>query len=492
MPNLVLANWDAFYHMLDTLTRINIEEVRSVAVVKKKITEVEGGIFDRKMGGLIDTEEETREFCCDCKALRGKFYAGQVCPTCNTVVKDQFFADITKYGWIDLYPYYVIQPNAYAMVEKVIGATALNKIIKHEMNLDINGIPIKKEVDKSSPYDGIGLIEFKRKFENILLHYASKAKDKPDKIANAKMLIEQKNRVFCSKIPVVNSLLRSTFTSNSRKGIKADDINAYYITILKNVDIIRRNANRISRISIINNLTSVQEALNELYSKIVKSKLSGKKQLIRGKILGARLSFSSRMVITPLLDDEYFGLDHVVISYKAFLELFNLEIINLIMNDPGTGKFARMTPFEIINYITLAKYSKKVDEDLYALMDYLIKKHTYGLWVLINRNPTLSLGSTQSLKIVHVIKDVISAVLRVPASLLRPMNGDHDGDVLNAYSFKEKCVAEAFKNAFAPSALVIDKTGANLLNNEFNIYKDVETGLWGFTTPHKEFKVKVG
>jgi len=123
-------------------------------------------------------------------------------------------------------------------------------------------------------------------------------------------------------------------------------------------------------------------------------------------------------------------------------------------------------------------------------MDYLIKKHADGLWVLINRNPTLSLGSTQTLKIVHVIKDVKSMVLRVPASLLRPMGGDHDGDVLNTYSFKEKCVAEAFKDAFAPSSLVIDKTGANLLNDEFNIFKDVETGLWGFTTPYKEFNIK--
>lgn len=486
MSRIVLASFDAYFHHLDPMSRIMITDYKPVEKIKKQIVETSNGIYARQMGGLIDTDEETREFCCDCKALKGRFYAGQICPTCNTVVKDQFFADITKFGWIDIYPFYVIQPNAYMLISKVIGATSLNRIIKYEMNLDANGLAIKKVPTKSNPFDGIGLIEFKKKFNTILLHYASKAKD-TNKIKIAKLLISQKNRVFCSKIPVINSLLRTTFTSNKRSGIKPDDINRFYISILRNVDIIKRNYNRISRISILNNLYSIQTNFVDLYNKITKDKLRGKKRLIRGKILGSRLSFTARMVITPLLDDEHFGLNHIVISYKAFLELFNLEILNLIIHDPGTGKFSKMTPYELINYINLAKYSKKVDEDLYDMMIYIINKHEYGLWALINRNPTLALGSTQAMKIVHVIHDALALVLRVPSPMLVSMNGDHDGDALNCYSGKEKRVVKAWVDNFSPSALVVNKTGSSIFNDEYNVYKDIQTGIWAFTTESETY-----
>lgn len=480
-----LVNFDAYYHMLKH--KIMITNVKPVKIVKKRILENEGGLFSTEMGSLIDTEEETREYCCECGNLKGRFYEGQLCPQCDTTVKDKFYSDILKFGWIDIYPYYVISPVCYLIIQKVIGENALERILDSDSPLDINGIPIKKEVNKNKPYDGIGMVEFRRKFEQILLYYANKSKDL-DKIKNAKLLISKKNRVFCSKIPVVNSLLRPNFLSNGRTSSRLDPINKPYMSIVRNADIIKRSVNKISKISILNNLWSIQKNLNELETIII-DKFTDKKKLVRGKIISARMNFSSRAVIAPLLDDDKFGIDNIVISYKTFLELYTLEIINMLMRGYGDIKFSTMTPFEIINYINLAKYSDVVDECLLDLMHKLINRKD-GLWCLLNRNPTLDLGSIQCMRIVDVIPNAKIKVMLIPLSCLTSMNGDHDGDILNLFNLKEKIVTEAFKKGFRPSQLLLDRTGGDLFNSAFNIFKDIATGVTVFTTPQEKIRIK--
>lgn len=483
---MVIANWDAHFYL--TKDPFMITDTKPVKLVKKQLQESQQSIYSRKIGSLINTDFESREYCCDCNNLRGKFYQGQTCPICGTQVKDQFYYDLTKFGWIDLQNFYVINPVCYTLIMKVIGKTALERILKHQLKVDINGIPIKDSSKKSNLYDGIGMIEFRKKFEAILLHYATKSK-KIEKIKIAKLLIKKKHRVFVSKIPVMNSLLRPGFKSSKKPSLKTDAINKPYMSILKNADIVRRNYNRISRISILNNLYNIQVSLNSLFNTIVSMKLSGKKKLIRSKILGSKVNFSSRMVLVSLLEDEHFNINHCVVSYKMFLEVFTYEIVNLLMNDFGGTMFEGMTPFEILNYIRLAKYSNKRDDKLYELMLKLVREHKDGIWLIINRNPTLDIGSTQMMKIVHVIDDPKVLVLKIPLPNMKPMNADCDGDILNACNPKEKCVSEEFQNTFAPVNLLLNRTGNGFLNNDFNIAKDTSTGLWAFTTPYNKYKL---
>lgn len=50
-------------------------------------------------------------------------------------------------------------------------------------------------------------------------------------------------------------------------------------------------------------------------------------------------------------------------------------------------------------------------------------------------------------------------MLTIPHNSLVEFSGDYDGDVLNVYSPKEKCIIDAFKEGFKPSKLILDRSG---------------------------------
>jgi len=66
----------------------------------------------------------------------------------------------------------------------------------------------------------------------------------------------------------------------------------------------------------------IQKDVNELYSHILTS-MSEKDGLIRGHILGKRIDFSGRAIITP---DPTLKLDECILPYSMILELFKIDI----------------------------------------------------------------------------------------------------------------------------------------------------------------------
>ena len=90
-------------------------------------------------------------------------------------------------------------------------------------------------------------------------------------------------------------------------------------------------------------------------------------------------------------------------------------------------------------------------------MKWVIANNKDGLWCLVNRPPTMDLGSLQMLRVVDVIPNARENHMKVPLTSLIAWNGDFDGDTLSLYSIKELGVCEAFKNAFSPRHLIVDK-----------------------------------
>ena len=76
----------------------------------------------------------------------------------------------------------------------------------------------------------------------------------------------------------------------------------------------------------------IQKDVNELYHRILE-KMAKKEGLIRGNILGKRIDFSGRAVITP---DPTLSIDQCILPYVMILELFKLPIAQKIIE---IGKF---------------------------------------------------------------------------------------------------------------------------------------------------------
>ena len=71
------------------------------------------------------------------------------------------------------------------------------------------------------------------------------------------------------------------------------------------------------------------------------------------------------------------------------------------------------------------------DEKIYRYMLELKNNSVLGLKVIINRNPTINLGSTMIMGIENIKTDYSDITMSIPNSILAPMGADFDGDVLN-------------------------------------------------------------
>jgi DNA-directed RNA polymerase beta' subunit len=455
----------------------------TISINKQSIQAVDNGIYTKELGALPDSDKDIREFSCDCGYLHARFYNGMVCDKCGSICKSQYGTDITRVGWIDIHPFYIITPNAYELVAKVIGIKNLQKILNYDLVIDIDGkLSPATEVEYTKngnikpqiAFSNIGMIAFKDNFETIINYYANLRKNFDD---DARYLIENKKGVFSSKIPVSSLYLRPTFTSTKKRSVSFDKINAKYVKILSNAALLHRVMKKeVDFKRALNVVFDIQQSLNELYILNIRSKLSGKNKLIRGAILGNRMNFSSRMVIRSFVGP-YAGMGKVEISYKAFLELNILEIINALMRGYGDPRFTTMTVYEVMEYIRKCQYKNEIDPYIWDIIQLFLKKRPHNP-ILVNRPPTMDLGSTQYFEIVRVSPNAKDKTLGIPLSSLLSMSADYDGDTLSGYAPKEKMIIEAFMNGLSPQRLIIDRSGSsNYFNRNFGLIKDEQTAL---------------
>lgn len=466
-------------------TAITLSNREGVKFVKKQIVPQDGGIYSDVMGSLVDDNLSIEEYSCSPKCpnpLTGRMYEGQVCPTCGGIVKNNFGIDIERTGWINLDNYKVMMPAGYVKIRALIGDVVLEDIISFDNNVSLYGDIIvgATEFDVKKPFSKIGMIEFYKRYDEIINYYGKKK----NKHEDAEFLIKNKNRIWSSKISVISQHLRPAFINSSEKTMRYDGMNAIYSVIISNAALIAKSSVGNNYMNVNKYLNTIQGELFKLYGMVVQ-KLDGKKKLYRRKVQGTRMSWSSRMVITANTGETY-GPDHLVISYKGFLELYFFELINCLKRGYTSQEFVDSTVYEIAEWLDIARYSPKINVIVYDTMKWLIKNHEDGLWVITNRPPTMDIGSVQFLKIVDVTPNAIETNMKIPLTSLTPLNADFDGDTLGIYSVKEKCLVKEFQR-FNPRNLIVNKTsGYKIYNDKFGTPNDLLMFLFGFVPDEAE------
>ena len=266
---------------------------------------------------------------CECHNLEGRFNLGEICPLCGTKVT--YVDDNYNYfGWIVLQDKYaIIHPNLYKSIEFYIGKDVLARILDYSDNKDIDGHIIKKseeEIDKNEPFRGIGMMEFKDRFIEIMNFYRkvnqSKSNKKEDYYAD---IMENEDKVFTQSIAVYTTLLRSFKIEG--KSFVFEGTNSLYNMMARLASLINNNKLRINRKRKQKNqlLWDLQRKQQELYAEL-EAILSGKKGVVRS-LFGGRYQFTSRDVIVP---DSSLRIDEVSLPYYALVELLQQTIINLL------------------------------------------------------------------------------------------------------------------------------------------------------------------
>lgn len=388
----------------------------------KKDVKNEFSIFSSKFGQTIkDVNPFGNRYRCECGYLQNKVNNGVTCPICKTKVR--YVDDNYEYfGWIVLKDYYVISPAFYNAVRFFIGKD-FDNIIKFDKDIDEDGHCKDSKSVEAQPYYGIGMIEFKERFDEIMKHYLAKNKkqERFDDIMN------NCDKVFTQSIPVFTALLRPF--DIDKFNFSHETTNKYYTMINKlvssfnnQIDLERSSLKPgevyIPRPSTQELLWKVQMKMDQLYQEVLNI-IKGKKGNIR-TLFGGRYNFTSRNVITA---DPVLRIDQVRLPYSALLELLHPSIINILTKTHGLS-YADA-------YKKWYEASIKKDQMIINIINSIIYNSTAthrGLPIIINRNPTLGMGSILQMFCIGIsdTTDKFEYVMQLPLQILPLLNADFD------------------------------------------------------------------
>ena len=176
--------------------------------------------------------------------------------------------------------------------------------------------------------------------------------------------------------------------------------------------------------------------------KSISARIKGKAGRVRSNLMGKRVNFSARSVITS---DPYIDIDQVGISKKIAMELtipeevtpFNIKYLTRLIKNgkevyPGANFVLRLNYRDgkpEVQHIYL-KYRKK---DIRLKLGDVVERHSIdGDYVLFNRQPTLHKPSMMGHKIQVIDNDELNT-FRMNVSVCKPYNADFDGDEMNIH-----------------------------------------------------------
>lgn len=359
--------------------------------------------------------------------------------TPNGIYSEEIFGDyysdndLTKKGWIKL-NHSLISPILFTMMKK-------KKLITKDQNLS----DVIKEL-KENP--DIYLEERRNKKNSELVDYLFRVKDK----------------IIINHFPVFSHSIRPiTIMGGVKPTIIRDEINNKFSMLIEYNNQIE-DVDDDLYFETDQYVKTMQESLCDI-CKIIIKKCSGKQGILRKELLGAKINNSSRCVITPYTGD--INIDDCAMPYLAGVELLKYQIINLLTKIKGYNYNQALTKFE------LAKI--RFDKEIYLIMCDLVNKTKGGIMILLNRNPTISVGSILELRVKEIKADLEDYTFNISNNILTPLAGDYDGDVLNIILLHDNKLKEAFK-VLSPRNLIINKNGK--FDDRFSFIKEQNLGIY--------------
>jgi DNA-directed RNA polymerase II subunit RPB1 len=177
-------------------------------------------------------------------------------------------------------------------------------------------------------------------------------------------------------------------------------------------------------------------------TKSISDRIEGKTGRVRSNLLGKRVDFSGRSVITP---DPYINIDQLGVPKKIAMELtipeevtpFNIKYLSTLIKNgrdiyPGANFVLR------VNYRDGKIEEQKIDlkyrkKSIILNIGDIVERHSVnGDFVLFNRQPTLHKPSMMAHEI-HVLDIDDINTFRVNVSVCKPYGADFDGDEMNIH-----------------------------------------------------------
>lgn len=437
------------------------------------------GLFCPKIfGPLVDFE-------CECKKLRGPKFAGKTCTNCGVEVTRSSVRR-ERFGHI-AFPLPVVNPLMFPMIGIVTGLTTrelsslTSGLKKFQLQLSETGYLVFQE----KPWESYVLVHVEDKdvssedsvFSSADLYSIVSRLDRDAMITRAEQIKNKKvvsvltrmrdqhvdlEDLFISALPVIPPAYRPLIID--RDHVVSKSYNDLYLRILRVCTRIRKFEERgiLSEVLKTQESLQLQKAVTNLFTdgssirnhvrKPLLSALQGKMGRIRGNLLGKRVDFSARSVISS---DPALAMNELRLPFDVAYELFKPFILSKLISVYGM-------PFRE----ALRQYRKKS-----ALAKTWTKEVVKDRVVLMNRNPSLHRYSVMAFKVLlHRGKHI-----GVPPIVCAPFGADFDGDSCSIHLPLSDAAQEECKRMLMPSQNVIKSSNGGL---NMNMSHEMVSGLF--------------
>lgn len=394
---------------------------------------------------------------CPNGCLVGGYFDGVTCPKCGELVTTKSSQDVAYSLWVEMPDFAppVLHPRAYTILS--------NYFKLHRLNLFdlLMSDPDNKLPSELAAWYIPGWRNFYEQFDRLmtfLLDESSfvKTSAKQRDLPLIKEFIRvNRDQMFITKFPILDSTLHLITAMGD---IRCIDPSAQFIVkLIVDLSVAQYQYDHSPK-----SQTYINKVLSEIYAtyheyldSVMMSKLVGtepKNGYIRRNGMGVRCHWSCRAVISPIVKP-HMG-DELHMPWTATVKCMTLEIINLLVNRKGKSLS------DALNQVTAAISS--YDEEIHDILNTLIQECPYkGLPILLDRNPSLILGSCQLMFVTEVLPH--DSVICISPMCITASNADFDGDQLNGWWIKEMGAVPAYMNMH-PRMTMFDKRSPGIGN----------------------------
>ena len=208
-----------------------------------------------------------------------------------------------------------------------------------------------------------------------------------------------------------------------------------------------------------NDISGQPQALQKKTGRPVKSiraRLKGKEGRLRGNLMGKRVDFSARTVITgdPNLSLDEVGVPRSIartLTYPETVTPYNIhKLQQLVRNGPNEHPGAKYVIRDTGERIDL-RYHKR-GGDINLQYGWTVERHIVsGDVIIFNRQPSLHKMSMMG----HRVKIMPYSTFRLNLSVTSPYNADFDGDEMNLHvPQSEETRAEITEICMVPKQII--------------------------------------
>lgn len=333
---------------------------------------------------------------CECGALVGNYYDGVLCRICRTTCQLNLFSEIRNDGWLAVPSSIkgILNPQVFRILDNWIGNNKKKQSILKSI-LDMHCI--KEPIPNTPFFSGMGFNWFYDNFDTIintfLYNHPSKSKKKLSNSINA-FLKQTGDAIWCHYLPVLSKFIQPITRMNEDVRYADPDIRDLMKSIftLRSVLLAERTM-RFSVDHIDRNFFRVYSSFLIYLKNIQYLRLPRKESVFRKHVFGSRSHCSGRTVAIPIVDPH--DSDEIYLPWKIGVTMYRYHIISVLRkryNIPKLKAYNRTV--QAINI-----YDFEIDK----IMQGLIRDCPYkGLPILVNRNPSLRLGSIQLMYVTKI------------------------------------------------------------------------------------------